>query len=295
MDFEKFWKNKENIKRFKIAPEIKKSESEIIKDLEELFTKIIKRTQKDRKIGVLFSGGIDSTFISFLLKKFNYKFTCYTVILDDPEMQPARDLISAKKVAKELKFKHKIIKVKIQQVHDLIQRITNIIENPDVVKVGVALAIYPALKQAKKDKMDIIFSGLGSEEIFAGYERHTKNKNINKECLNGLFQLYERDIKRDIALTKDAKIKISTPFLDQELIKYSLRIPAKYKLNEKQNKIILRKLANNLGISKEITERKKLAAQYGSKMDKAIKKLAKKEKLSKSDYIKKFISTKSKI
>jgi len=294
MDFEKFWKNKENIKRFKIAPEIKKSESEIIKDLEELFTKIIKRTQKDRKIGVLFSGGIDSTFISFLLKKFNYKFTCYTVILDDPEMQPARDLISAKKVAKELKFKHKIIKVKIQQVHDLIQRITNIIENPDVVKVGVALAIYPALKQAKKDKMDIIFSGLGSEEIFAGYERHTKNKNINKECLNGLFQLYERDIKRDIALTKDAKIKISTPFLDQELIKYSLRIPAKYKLNKKQNKIILRKLANNLGISKEITERKKLAAQYGSKMDKAIKKLAKKEKLSKSDYIKKFISTKSK-
>ncbi len=295
MRVESFWKNEKEFQNFKIKPEITKKESKIAKEVGELIESIIKETPKNEKIGVLFSGGIDSTLIAFLLKKLNYKFTCYTVALEDKDLTKARDLIYSEKIAKELGFKLKIIKIRINEIPKYIKKITSLIKEPDVVKVGVALAVYPAMLQAQKDKVKLIFSGIGSEEIFAGYERHNLSKNINQECLNGLKNLYKRDLQRDFALAKDTKLKIRAPFLGLDLIKYSLRIPAEYKIKNKQKKVILRKAAIKLGLKKEFAERKKLAAQYGSKMDKAIKKLAKKENLSKKEYIRSFISARSKI
>ena len=119
-----------------------------------------------------------------------------------------------------------------------------------------------------------MFSGLGSEELFAGYERHTKAKNINKECFNGLLSMYERDITRDLAVAKAQNINLRVPYLEKELIQYSLKIPEKYKLTKDKNKLILREVAEQLGL-KEFAWRKKRAAQYGSKFDRALLKLAK--------------------
>ncbi len=293
MKQENFWKN---LKKdyFKIKPEIKKTEKEIAEELGTIIEKIIKKTPKNKKIGVLFSGGIDSTLIAFLLKKSGYNFTCYTVALEDSGMETSRDLISSRKVAKELGFNLIEIRIEINKIPKYIKKIIKLIKKPDVVKVGVALTIYPAMLKAQKDKVKLIFSGLGSEEIFAGYERHSNSKNINRECLNGLLGLYNRDLQRDLSLAKDTNLKIITPFLDLDLVKYSLKIPAKYKIVKNQKKAILRKAAIKLRLKKEITQRKKLAAQYGSKMDKAIRKLAKREKISKKDYINKFIFSTSK-
>jgi len=294
MNTEAFWKNKKNLKEFEITPEISKKEQEIVKDLEHIFIGIINQVPKNKRIGVLFSGGIDSTLISYLLKKLGYIFTCYTVAFTNSSLETSKDLVSAKKIAKSLDFKLRVIELKINQIPKYIKKITSLIKNPDVVKVGVALAVYPAMLQAQKDKVELIFSGIGSEEIFAGYERHSISKNIKQECLNGLKCLYSRDLQRDFTLAKSTKLQIMAPFLDKELIKYSLRIPAKYKIVKEQKKVILRKAAISLGLKKEFAERKKLAAQYGSKMDKAIEKLAKKEKLSKKEYIQSFISAKAK-
>ena len=76
-----------------------------------------------------------------------------------------------------------------------------LIEDSNVVKVGVALTFYAACEQAKKDGCKVIFSGLGSEEIFAGYKRHKDSFDINKECLSGVLKIYERDLYRDDVIT----------------------------------------------------------------------------------------------
>ena len=59
---------------------------------------------------------------------------------------------------------------------------------------------YNVLKMAKRDKIKFVLSGLGSDEIFAGYQRHEKDIN---ECWKDLKKVLDNDIKRD----KD-------PFLD---------------------------------------------------------------------------------
>ncbi len=276
-------------RKFFDTKELNLSKEKFIEKTEQLLINSIKkRISKDNKLGLLFSGGIDSTFLALILKKLNVEFTCYIAVLDHPEFKESQDLIWAKNVAKELDLDLKIKTIKLDDVPKYLKKVLPIIEDNNVVKAGVALPFFLSAQEAKKDGVRILFSGLGSEEIFAGYERHKNSLKINEECLSGLRKMYERDLYRDDCITMFNTIELRLPFLDKELVEFSLRIPDKYKIIGDRNKIILREVAVHLGLKEEFAERKKKAAQYGSNFDKAIEKLAKKEKKNKSEYLKKF-------
>jgi asparagine synthase (glutamine-hydrolysing) len=121
----------------------------------------------------------------------------------------------------------------------------------------------------------MLFSGLGSEEIFAGYQRHELSKDINNECWNGLKTTYERDFKRDFAIANHEKVGFLTPYLDKDLIVSAMSVSGKLKIKSGYKKHILRKAALNIGLKKEYAFRPKKAAQYGSNFDKAISRIAK--------------------
>lgn len=267
---------------FKILPEINIELNKIKKETLFLIEEAIKKRITDKKVGILFSGGIDSVFIAYLLKKYNIDFVCYTAAIKEKSMEKAEDLIYAEKFAEMHKIKLKVSTVTIKQTERYIKKIIPLIESTNVVKVGVALPFYIACETAKKDGVKVIFSGLGSEEIFAGYERHEKSDNVNKECVSGLLKMYERDLYRDDVITMSNSIELRLPFLDKKLVDYALKIPAKYKMTTKndvsfpdQKKVILRNIAEDIGIDKQFSWRRKKAAQYGSKFDRGIEKLTK--------------------
>ena len=263
----------------------KKEHKEILKQLKELVVNSIKKNIPEEKFGILFSGGVDSTLIAQVCKKNKANFICYTAALKEKGLKQAEDLTYAKKAAKKLDLKLKIKTINLNETEKYIKKILKILKEPNVVKVGVALPFYIAFEMAKKNKINIMFSGLGSEELFAGYERHTKAKDVNKECFNGLLNMYERDLTRDLAIAKAQNIDLRVPFLDEKLIDYALKIPVEFKLSVGQNKLILREVAEQLGL-KEFAWRKKRAAQYGSRFDKAIEKLAKRNGFKyKKDYL----------
>jgi len=264
---------------------ILKDHKKIISELNAIVNDVVRKNIPNEKFGILFSGGVDSTTIAQVCKKSKKDFICYTAALDEKGMKEAEDVTYSKKVAKKLKFKLKIRKIGLNETEVYIKKILKILKEPNVVKVGVALPFYVAFEMMKKDKINVAFSGLGSEELFAGYERHTKVMDVNKECFNGLLNMYERDITRDVAISNALKIDLRVPFLDPEIIEYALRIPAELKLSKMQNKIIFREVAEQLGL-KEFSWRKKRAAQYGSKFDRAIEKLAKRNGFEyKKDYL----------
>ena len=288
MNNEKKWKA--FISSFSIKPELKQDHKLILKELKDLLVDSVKKNIPEEKFGILFSGGVDSTVIAKICREQKANFICYTSALKEKGLKGAEDLIYAKKAAKKFKLKLKVKTINLNETEKYIKIILKIIKEPNVVKVGVALPFYIAFEMAKKDKVNILFSGLGSEELFAGYERHIKAKNINKECFNGLLNMYERDITRDTKIAKALKINLKLPFLEKELINYSLRIPSKFKLTEDKNKLILREVAAQLGL-KEFAWRKKRAAQYGSKFDRAILKLAKRNGFKyKKDYLKSLLT-----
>lgn len=275
-------------KFFEVLPEWNISHEQLIQKTKELIFDSIKKRIPDKPFGILFSGGIDSAVIAYVCKKMGLKFICYTAAVTGMENE-APDLIHAKMVAKELGFDLKYKEIKLTDVEKYIKKVVPLIEDSNVVKVGVGLTFYVACELARKDGLKVIFSGLGSEELFAGYDRHKKSININDECLSGLRKIYERDMYRDDVITMNNNLELRLPFLDLALSKFALKIPAKYKLDDLRNKKILRDVAKEIGLSTDICERPKKAAQYGSYFDKALEKLAKKGGfVSKSSYLKTF-------
>ncbi|MBI2665688.1 diphthine--ammonia ligase [Candidatus Woesearchaeota archaeon] len=275
---------------FNLLPEHTASYSTIKKSTASLLDQAIQKRIPEKKFGLLFSGGVDSTFLAKYLLDNHHQFTCYTAAVDS--QTPAADLISAQKAAQELGLNLKIKKIKEAEIPTYLKKIVPLIEDSNVVKVGVALTFYVACEMAKEDGCKVIFSGLGSEEIFAGYERHKNSQNINQECVSGLLKMYERDLYRDDVITMDNHLELRLPFLDKKLVAYALKIPSEYKLKNEQNKYVLREIAEEQGLPKEFAFRKKTAAQYGSRFDNALGKLAKKNKFSsKSAYLRTFYPT----
>ncbi|MCP3682839.1 MAG: asparagine synthase [bacterium] len=263
---EREWKKLVNSLKSKTTLEKKQAKSLLKKDLEEA----VQARAKDN-FGILLSGGIDSSLLALIAKKPNHDFTCYSVGLKNSE-----DLEWAQKASLLMHLKLKTRILSLDEAETIIKKVTKILKEPSVVKVGVASVVYAAAEIAKKDKIKTLFSGLGSEELFAGYQRHKLAKDVNKECWSGLRGMWSRDLERDFIIAKKAKIKLATPFLDKNVIKTSMSIPSKYKLTKETDKAIIREVALDLGLPREIAYRKKRAAQYGSSFDKAIKKLSKK-------------------
>lgn len=241
---------------------------------------------KSKSYGLLFSGGVDSCLLALLLKKQKAKFTCFFAYVKDNT--EAKDLAFAKKAAKELDLKLEIISADRKEISTILPKIIDIIDSTNPVSVGIAIPIYLSSRKAKTKKIDTIFSGLGSDELFAGYSRFTtyNQKTETKKCLDNI---QKDNLDRDEAIVKHFKLAIKCPYLDKAVIDYALTLPPRLFISSKQNKIIIRKIAKNLGLSTGLAERKKLACQYGSNSDKVIEKLAKDKKFkTKSEYLSSF-------
>ncbi len=245
------------------------------KSLKQVLEGAVLKRIPSSSFGICFSGGVDSSFIAALCKKANADFTCYAVGFGN-----SADVEYAKKVASFLNLKLKLVELGLEDIERLAKEVVAITKKCDIVTVGVGIVLAACLKMPEK----MFFTGLGSEEIFAGYERHEKAKDINIECWNGLLQMWKRDLKRDVPIAAANNIQLLTPFLDKNVIISAMKINGDEKIKLGIKKFVLRKLAEPyLG---DFAWRKKKAAQYGSNVIKALDKLTKQNGFKyKKDYL----------
>ena len=236
-----------------------------------------------KKFGLLFSGGLDSVVLAKILKNLGSNFVCYTAAT----LENSPDLIYAKKAAEHLGVELKYKIVSPEEVKESLQEIVPLIEDNNVVKVGVALPIYFASQLARDDSCKVIFSGSGADELFAGYNRYKKSAldQLNKDCFSDVLKIYEKNAYRDDVITMSNHLELRVPYLDKDVVEYSLRIVPELKIKDGVEKYILRKLALDLGIDEEFAMRPKKAAQYGSGFDKILGKLSGGRK---SEFLKKY-------
>ena len=258
---------------YKVETSYKSIESLQIQLKIALENSIKKRIRGLEKIGLIFSGGVDSTIIASFLKKEEIETTLYTV-----GTKKSSDFQFAKKAADILDLELKILEVNEKTVMNSLEPVLEAIEEFNIMKIGVAMPLYLASKMASDDKLKVVLSGQGADELFGGYHRYLMDyskhgKNTQNILMEDMKNIYHVNLQRDDAVTMAHGVELRVPFLDKEVIKTAFEIPIAYKIKSEDDplrKHILRQVAQDIGVPEFIALRPKKAAQYGSGIHKIL-------------------------
>ena len=209
---------------------------------------------------IALSGGLDSSILAHLRK--DQKPETMTIITKD---FLGTDLTFAQIIAKHLGLNLSLIQVSMEEVLDSINETIKILGNYNDIEIRNSIVPYIYLTTLKKKGVDSVITGDGADEVFAGYNFLLKksDEEIGEELkrIKKIMHFPSKDIARSL------NMKVETPFLNEELIKFSDDIEISKKINakdgEKFGKWILRETFEKY-LPNNITWREKSPMQDGS-------------------------------
>ena len=209
---------------------------------------------------IALSGGLDSSILAHLRK--DQKPQTMTIITKD---FLGTDLTFAQIIAKHLGLNLSLIQVSMEEVLDSINETIKILGNYNDIEIRNSIVPYIYLTTLKKKGVDSVITGDGADEVFAGYNFLLKksDEEIGEELkrIKKIMHFPSKDIARSL------NMKVETPFLNEELIKFSDEIEISKKINakdgEKFGKWILRETFEKY-LPNNITWREKSPMQDGS-------------------------------
>ena len=238
---------------------------------------VAKRIEGLREVGVIFSGGLDSSYIALLLKEISenvpLKIKLYAV-----GAEGSKDVEAAIYASKFLNLDLEICEVTEDKIREALPDVVKAIGDDKLMKVGVGLTTYFATEMVAHDGLKVAISGQGADELFGGYKRYLKSfvdGTLNYDLRMDMSNMYHVNLERDDACSMLNSVELRLPFLDKALVELVLNIPDNKKIvsmHDDMRKSILRKLAFEEGLDYEIAYRPKKAAQYGTGIDKILRK-----------------------
>jgi asparagine synthase (glutamine-hydrolysing) len=227
-----------------------------------------KRTQDFERIGIIFSGGIDSVLVAQMAAQMVPEVICYT-----GGVKGSNDIAYARQIAERLGLQLKVREFTEQEVEDLIPRVIDVIEDSNAGQVEVALPVYGAVELAHKDGIKVMITGQGADELYGGYSWYSKvaekegYRKLRGHMVEDLLLLYKETLEREDKITMAHSIELREPFLDAGVIKVALATDLRLNVkggSDTFGKHVHRKVAESFGIPRDIAYRIKEAAQHGS-------------------------------
>lgn len=208
-----------------------------INELREGLESAVKRQlMSDVPYGVLLSGGLDSSVISAIAKKYSAKRIESGDRMDAwwPQLHSftiglkgAPDLAKAREVADHIGTVHHEINYTIQEGLDAIRDVIYFIETYDVTTVRASTPMYLLARVIKSMGIKMVLSGEGADEIFGGYlyfHKAPTPKEFHTETVRKLGKLYLYDCLRANKALSAWGVEGRVPFLDKEFLDIAMRI-----------------------------------------------------------------------
>jgi len=146
------WKNTDEIE---IAESVKSKLNEVVQG----------SINGARKVGLFLSGGLDSTILAYLLKATGVEVVGY--VCKFPDAPETDETNFAKIAARHFKFPLNVVEIDKAMAVSLLEEIIQVTDRP--LTCWSAISQLAVSRQAKLDNCDILFSGLGSDELFGGF------------------------------------------------------------------------------------------------------------------------------
>ena len=228
-----------------------------------------KRVMGRDRVGIIFSGGIDSLLIAYLVKKLGVPFTCYTA----GRGKNASDIEWARKLAEEFDFPIQTKILSADDIESLVPEIIRDIEDQSLNQVEVAIPIYASVRMAQEQGERVILTGQGADELFGGYPWYPKlaekegYDSFVKHSFEDTYLLYKECLEREDKISMAHSLELRVPFLDPGVIKVAFQIAPELKIQKGSDllcKRIHRSYCQSIGIPDNIANRVKEAAQHGA-------------------------------
>ena len=224
-----------------------------ISDLKRSLEAAVQRQlMSDVPYGVLLSGGLDSSIISAIAKKYAAKRIENDSKTDAwwPQLHSfavglkgAPDLKAAKKVADYIGTVHHEINYTVQEGLDAIRNVIYYIETYDVTTVRASTPMYLLARVIKSMGIKMVLSGEGADEVFGGYlyfHKAPDAKAFHEETVRKIGKLYLYDCLRANKSLSAWGVEGRVPFLDKEFLDVAMRLNPEAKMSP--GKVIEKKI-----------------------------------------------------
>ena len=235
-----YWSREPGIRRYYVRDWMNygnvKDNDASVEDIQNALEDAVRRQlMSDVPYGVLLSGGLDSSVISAIARKY-----APHRIEDDSQspaywprlhsfavgLKGAPDLEKARMVADYIGTVHHEINYTIQEGLDAIRDVIYYIETYDVTTVRASTPMYLLARVIKSMGIKMVLSGEGADEIFGGYLYFHKAPNaeeFHEETVRKLSKLYMYDCLRANKSLSAWGVEGRVPFLDKEFLDVAMR------------------------------------------------------------------------
>ena len=245
---------------------------EICQKLLDNIKNAISETVPGKKIGIAYSGGVDSTLISKICFDMDYDITLLTIGF--PE---SHDILFAKQVNEFLKYSHHVLEIDSETFPTVSSEINQTIQTENLSWNENSIAFYYVSKLAQSLSLDTVITANGIDELFCGYNAYREAFSEGESKINQVMnEKLENELKMMKAVNLVASefgVTILQPLLHSKFIDYAKTIPISEKIHDSEDlyrKHIIRKLASQINVPEISCTKRKKALQYGSKIHKAL-------------------------
>ena len=249
---------------------VKNNQSDTVELKEALENAVYRQLMSDVPYGVLLSGGLDSSIVSAITKKFaakrveshNKESAWYPQLHSFAVgLEGSPDLIAAKIASEHIGTIHHEINFTVQEGLDALSDVIYYLETYDVTSIRASTPMYLMARAIKSMGIKMVLSGEGSDEMFGGYlyfHKAPNAKEFHEENVRKLSKLYLYDNLRANKSMAAWGIEARVPFLDKEFLDVAMRLNPEDKMikNGKIEKWILRDTFQDY-LPKEIAWRQK--------------------------------------
>ncbi len=214
-----------------------------------------RQLMSDVPYGVLLSGGLDSSIVSAIAKKYAARRVESEDLKDAwyPQLhsfaiglKDSTDLKAAQKVADHIGTIHHEVNFTVQEGLDALRDVIYHIETYDVTTIRASTPMYLLARVIKSMGIKMVLSGEGSDELFGGYLYFHKAPNaqaFHEETVRKLSKLHLYDCLRANKSLAAWGVEGRVPFLDKEFMDVAMRLNPADKMagNGKIEKWVLRK------------------------------------------------------
>lgn len=183
------------------------------------------------EVGVWLSGGVDSSVVAALARPYVDKLHTFSAGIEG-----APDLEYARQVARHIGSDHHERIYNLDDMLAVVETVIYYLESFDAPLVHSAVPNY-LVSELASDHVSYVLSGEGGDELFAGYayQKDIMGKvELTISIQEAIAALHNTALQRVDRSAVAHSTGVAVPFLDPDVVRYALAIPASWKIRGSQ-------------------------------------------------------------